>query len=248
MRVFILERPFEGNEYPLEGKESRYLTKALRMEPGRTITARDSSGRWWEATLSGPSTLLLKPSGKPGGRSLTDTLSAHTGKIPPIEVAQCICKGRKNETIARMLTEAGVKRIVFSPSAFSQERTIDSHGWERIRSVSREAAQQSGAEPPELVLSEKTFTQTLSSLPRAGLCLILHQSSRSRTRLLGEVLSEPFEGLLRLCVGPEGGFSDEECLAAEDMGARPTLLPTNILRAETAGIFAVGAAETILAQ
>ena len=55
------------------------------------------------------------------------------------------------------------------------------------------------------------------------------------------------EGMeISLFIGSEGGFSDEECEAAEGKGIVPVLLNTNILRAETAAIYAVAGVQTLL--
>ena len=73
----------------------------------------------------------------------------------------------------------------------------------------------------------------------------MHQSSRGDTISLSKALSLIEEKQVSIIIGSEGGISDEECEALEGLGATPVLLSTNILRAETAGIFAVGAIETI---
>ena len=52
--------------------------------------------------------------------------------------------------------------------------------------------------------------------------------------------------LISLFIGSEGGFSDSECSFAVQNGADAAIKPTNILRAETAGIFALGAIENSL--
>ena len=50
------------------------------------------------------------------------------------------------------------------------------------------------------------------------------------------------EASLLLVVGPEGGFTEEECRAAEDAGAASVGLGRRILRRETAGMTALACA------
>ena len=84
-----------------------------------------------------------------------------------------------------------------------------------------------------------------------GLCkgrkIILHQSTLEESRYLSEILKDIEKGtLISLFIGSEGGFSDSECSFAVQNGADAAIMPTNILRAETAGIFALGAIENSL--
>ena len=58
---------------------------------------------------------------------------------------------------------------------------------------------------------------------------------KERTRSLKEALGHPSSSIYAL-VGPEGGFSEQEALRAQEAGFRPIRLGPRILRAETAGI------------
>jgi 16S rRNA (uracil1498-N3)-methyltransferase len=43
-------------------------------------------------------------------------------------------------------------------------------------------------------------------------------------------------------------LSEEECIFLEDAGFHPVLLRTNILRSETAGMYALSAIQTIMTE
>ena len=73
---------------------------------------------------------------------------------------------------------------------------------------------------------------------------MLHQSLLENSKTLFEVIKGQTE--ISLFIGSEGGFSDEECLAFENEGGNAVLLKTNILRAENAGLYTVGAIQTFL--
>ena len=51
-----------------------------------------------------------------------------------------------------------------------------------------------------------------------------------------------------LCVGPEGGFSQDEVDFLLSEGFKPLRLAGAILRAETAALYAVAAAQIILSE
>jgi len=51
-----------------------------------------------------------------------------------------------------------------------------------------------------------------------------------------------------IAVGPEGGFSEDEANCFIDQGFKPLLLGVNILRTETAAIFATAAVQVLLLE
>ena len=89
---------------------------------------------------------------------------------------------------------------------------------------------------------ENLFLQGFRLL--AGRSLILHQSRRSKTLSIAEAVENA--DAVSFMIGPEGGFSDKECEMAELEGVLPVLLPTNILRAETAAVYSASAIQIFL--
>ena len=59
-------------------------------------------------------------------------------------------------------------------------------------------------------------------------------------------MSSGFDGIVAIVVGPEGGLEEEECSLLLESGFKAVVLKTNILRCETASIYAIGAVQTIL--
>ncbi len=245
MRIFLLDDTFKGgNVYSLRKRDKMYLLRSLRLSRGDVFTAKDNDGNYYEARIADEETICLTPVSRPA-ESLTDTLSAFRGRIAPVHVYQGLCKGRKNEDIARMLTEAGVLSITFFSSRYTQEKNLSSHACERIKTIMREAVQQSGSETAVTDVRVIPFNQAV--LEAGGKKIILHQSRLEKSLYLSQILEKTEKGeTISLFIGSEGGFSDEECTFAIENGSDAAILPTNILRAETAGIFAVGAIENML--
>ncbi len=242
MRVFLFDKSFTGEStYTLKKRDRQYLMKVLRLGVGESFTAKDIEGNYYIATIVDQDTLSVQRTDNPES-TLLDHLSGYEKKIIPVTVYQCLCKGKKNETILRMLTEAGVESVVFITSQFCQEKVLSGHDRERLETIMKEAIQQSGS-ATRAILGDVIDISSLPSIKEGELRIILHQSRRERTLTLGRLLSESVYSSISLVVGSEGGLSDEECSMLEEMGARTALLPTNILRAETAGIFALGAIE-----
>ena len=144
----------------------------------------------------------------------------------------------------RALTEIGVRRIIFMDTDNVQEHGFSIHQRERLETILKEAVQQSGSKPP--VLSGPiSFSEAVETAE--GKRLILHQSLRGNTTYLEKVFSkEDIKIVASLFIGPEGGFSDEECCLAENKGFFSVLLRTNILRAETAAVYTSAAVQSLL--
>ncbi|MDD5973740.1 MAG: RsmE family RNA methyltransferase [Spirochaetales bacterium] len=246
MRIFILDKSYSGeSDYILRKREKDYLIKVLRLKVGDIFTCKDINNNYYDASIISEDMLSLTPTENPE-EHLLDSFSAYRDAIPPIRVYQAICKGKKNETIIRMLTEAGVEEIVFITSQFSQEKGFKEHDLRRLSDIQKEAVQQSGSNTKVRDIRVIDIKDVISDSPYP--IFFLHQSSRGKTQNLLEALKNIKSYEISIIIGSEGGISDEECEFLENNNATPILLPTNILRAETAGIFAIGAIETLLSN
>ena len=244
MRVLLIKGTnIRGNLYTLAKREKQYLMKVLRLEVGTTLKCKDEKEKFYDATIMDEDTLSLTESTTE--ENFLDSMPSYSGPFAEITLIQAVCKGKKNEKIARECQEAGVRRIIFSDSTFSDEHVLKGHDLERVETITREAVQQSGG---KLLHIETTESLEDAMKKAEGVKIILHQGVREKSRNIYDVLESRPEGEMKvtLMVGPEGGFADEECELAETLGFVPVLLNTNILRAETAGIYAVAAVETLL--
>ena len=244
MRLFLLDKTYSGESiYQLKKKEVQYLSKVLRLEEGTLFTAKDRNENCYEATLLSGGMLSLRPTENPE-ETLLDSLSGYCGPFTPIDMYVSILKGKKNESVVRALTEIGVRRIIFVESEFCQEKDFSSHQRERLETILREAVQQCGGRAPSLE-GPVSFREAVEKAE--GTRIILHQAVRERTLSLSEAVGENknLNFVISAFVGPEGGFSDSECLIAEEKGFLPVLLKTNILRAETCTVYTAAALQTL---
>jgi 16S rRNA (uracil1498-N3)-methyltransferase len=261
MRQYLLPQSFRGEpSLYLEGKESQYLTKVLRLKVGQHILGRDKEGEVYQLTLMAIEKKGCMLSCKKQAARLvqsTDSLPAYQGSYPKLVLLQCLCKGKKEEQIVRQATELGVSTIALVQSRHcvvdlsDKKETALQARFDRLESQIKEAIQQSGSPIPTCL--EKTVIP-LSELPKwwnnQGLAIFFHQSSREKTqRTLSQLVNNhPMEKSIAVLIGPEGGFSEEECAFLEAHFFEPVLLRTNILRSETAGIYALSAIQVMMTE
>lgn len=255
MRLFLLPQTFKGEPVlEIAGKEYNYLVNALRLKEGQRIMGRDRSGALWDLSIesigNGRCTLTAAPTQKE--TECTDALPQRR-PLKPIILYQCLPKGRKADDIIKKATEAGVRSIVLvkSQNCIADISGKESSKLSRYDSIVKEAIQQSGSMVPTTVegpidisMVPQDLSNKANKAPTLG--LVLHQCELQENQSdLFETI-KGFEGTTAIVVGPEGGLSNEECSILLGAGFKAILLKTNILRCETASIYAIGAIQTIL--
>ncbi|HDQ13929.1 MAG TPA: RsmE family RNA methyltransferase [Sediminispirochaeta sp.] len=99
--------------------------------------------------------------------------------------------------------------------------------------------------PPVSVPPPPTVPRKMKQ-KKSSLGLFFHQSPLAQASLHEYLSSEPRR--IGLCIGPEGGFSKGETEYLRQQGFSPVHLHTNVLRAETAAVYAIGAVQTIFLE
>jgi 16S rRNA (uracil1498-N3)-methyltransferase len=261
MRQLILSSPPDmvGKIY-IQGHDFRYLTRVLRLCEGDSFRAlwQDKEEYLLQITTVGKNKLeasiinhmiINTPAKNSSG-------STNTITFPVIMLAQALPKGQKMDLIIRQATEAGIKTIVPFVSCNSIPKLVSTqeiqnrlHRWERII---KEARQQSGS---TIATEIATITDT------AGIISlwhdIQHSSDKSRAILfhqdpleqgsLHQYLNGEISTIL-LVIGPEGGFSREEVTQFCSEGFKPIVSGCNILRTETAALYAIAATRVVLLE
>lgn len=233
--VFLLG-DLTGERLTLVGPEGRHAATVRRVRVGEAVDLVDGHGNRARATV------------RAVGRDVVDldvvSRVCETVPIPRIVLVQAIAKGDRGESAVTMATEAGVDAVV----PWAAERSIvkwEGERGERARSRWSSAAREAGKQSrrawlPE-VSSMATTAEVATLLASAAAGLVLHESAT--IALAG--LALPTSGDLVVVVGPEGGITDAELHAFEDVGARPVRLGPSVLRTSTAGVAAVAAVSAL---
>jgi 16S rRNA (uracil1498-N3)-methyltransferase len=138
-----------------------------------------------------------------------------------LTVVQALLKGDHLEQVIRHATEVGVAAFELVLSERCVARELSDRRLERLRTIAREAAEQSerGIVPPVRA-------------PRPLADAIDESSVLLFERHDGDRLSQ-IDAPARLIIGPEGGFTPYEVVSAERAGARIAGLGPRILRSES---------------
>ena len=255
MRLFLLPSSFnKSSSLELTGKDFNYLIKVLRLKKGQEIMGRDRDGGLWNLCIEsiGKASCLLSASPAETLEEKTDALP-QMRPLKPIVLYQCLPKGRKADEIIKKATEAGVRDIVLvkSRNCVADIGGKESSRLGRYDAIVTEAIQQSGSVVPTKVCGVVDIKDVPADFSTRGeglahLGIVLHQTKLSEKQDDLFACLQGFDGITAILVGPEGGLEDEECSLLLQAGFKAVVLKTNILRCETASIYAIGAVQTIL--
>jgi len=235
-RFFIPPKSIQGNRVVLRGTLVHQIRDVLRMKPGDQLILLDNSGLAHQTELVTIDRETVRA-------RVIEKWKLETEPSARITLYQGLLKGQKFDWVLQKGTEIGIcafvpvlaaRCIVGSLNDVSATRT---ERWERIVI---EAAEQAGRAALPHLHHPMLFAHAIETAGRSGLSLIPWEEERERN--LREVLQDiPKSKELNLFIGPEGGFAEEEIIAARNRGIVPVSLGPRILRAETAGLAAASA-------
>jgi 16S rRNA (uracil1498-N3)-methyltransferase len=222
---------FSASAVTLDGEEFLHLTRVMRARPGDAIIVTDGIGHAYQATVSAVSS-----------RSATCTTHGIAFEEPPVLPQITVAVGMlKNparyDFMIEKLCELGVHAVIPLVTSRTITRHDKSTRWERIAVA---AMKQSERARLTRIMAAMTFSAVLAHASSATLALIPHE--KAATPLIHDALRTPDQRSILLCIGPEGGFSDEEIASAVAAGVLPVSLGPHRLRTETAAIMAAVAA------
>ena len=238
MRQFLVAEARPGAALEIAGSDYHYLVRVLRLRPGAVIPVADAAGRRAHATVTGTG----------GGRVRLRVDAARTAAPAPpsghaLTLVQALPKGALMDRIVRQATELGVARIVPVVTERTQGRgdpAADARRRRRWQRIARQAAQQSGSEPPPID-------------PPLPLRRYLEHAAGDSLSLLFQYGAAPLAAAMpvtapavRCAVGPEGGFSPAEAALLGDRGFHAVGLPGGVLRVDTAVVAALTAVRQFL--
>lgn len=214
-RFFVAPEAMPGERFALPPQISRQVRTVLRLGYGDRIVLLGGDGTEAVCRLEDDECVVesRRPSrGEPRHR---------------LVLVQALLKGDALEEVVQHATELGVAEVRLVVADRCVARALSERRLGRLRSIAREAAEQS----ERGVIPEVHNAVPLAGVLRPGAILLAERHD-------GVTLMEVAVGDA-LIVGPEGGFSPREIEAARDAGVELAGLGPRILRAPTAALAGV---------
>lgn len=235
MPRFFIDTPPTGDVVLLTGEDARHIARALRMQPGESLTMCDGDGTDYNCVLEQavPDEVRAR------------IIGAHPSAGEPdirVTLYMALPKADKMELIVQKATELGVTEITpfLSSRCVSRpdDRALDKK-CVRWGKIAAEAAKQCGRGRIPHVRSAVPMTEAVRQAAQATLPLLLYEGERENG--LCAALHGKVPETVSLMVGPEGGFAPEEAATAVSAGLKSVSLGPRILRCETAPLAALAA-------
>ena len=221
---------------------AHHAVRVLRLRNGDAIVLFDGQGGEYPATL------------RLDGRDAWAETAAHDTReaelAGSITLVQGLPSGDKMDWIIEKAVELGATRVVPIAAQRSVLQLTGERQARRLthwRRVATAASEQCGRNRIMQVEGPLTLRQWLATAgPAPG--LLCHPGAAHDLRgALAPLTAAPGQAPgLRLLVGPEGGWTDDELAAALAHGAQAVRFGPRVLRTETAGLALIAAASALL--
>jgi 16S rRNA (uracil1498-N3)-methyltransferase len=217
---FFVDAPLPPGEFLLAGPEAHHLAAVRRFAPGGRVVLFNGDGHDYPAEIVSADrkrvALTVRP-GVPADRELGFVL----------HVAAAMPKADRGDFLVEKLTELGVTRFTPLLTARSVVQPKESRA-DRLRRAVIEASKQCGRNVLMAVDPPQTWDAFVArpDLPPAR--WLLHTAPGTAGGIGA--------GAAVIAVGPEGGFTDAEVVAAVAAGWRAVSLGPRVLRVETAAV------------
>ena len=213
--------------------EARHAVRVLRKKRGDEVCVVTGEGVWYRVCLE--EVTIQRVTGH-----IVETRADVGEPSYHLSIGLALLKNRSRfETFLEKAVELGVSEII--PLETSRTET-SLFRQARARHIMISAMKQCGRSRLTRLRAPEQLLQLLEA-PAWNTAFLAHEQADP-----AETLAEALRGCasharLRILVGPEGGFTDNEVLAAENSGYRVVSLGPRRLRAETA---ALSAAATVM--
>lgn len=227
-RLYIAEKIEPGSKIELNGDQSRYVGRVLRLQPGATIRIFDGSGMEYGA-------LIRTPGKETTGLLVTEALERDAESPLSIRLLQGVSRGERMDLVVQKATELGVTKITPVLCERTVVRLDKKRASKRLRhwhGIAVSACEQCGRNVLPVIDAPLPLAEWIGANPADDHCRAILKPGAPAT--FDALL--PANGKMVVLVGPEGGFSDTEYGIADAAGFQAVGLGPRLLRTETAAI------------
>jgi 16S rRNA (uracil1498-N3)-methyltransferase len=224
----------------LPREEGEHLSRVLRLSTGDTVAVFDGRGHEFLARILGPSPTSARQ------RDVVLQLLVPVEPAPepavPLTLAQAVLKADKMDDVVRdavMMGVAAIQPIVSHRTETTVSAVLRGSRLDRWRRVALASVKQSRRATLPEIRMPLGFKDFLGDPPAALRVMLVEPSASSAADTLGTLRGDPAPSDAVVFVGPEGGWTADECALARDQGVRLLCLGHRTLRADAVPIAAI---------
>lgn len=223
-RRFFLESAVIDETAILTGQEAQHLSKVMRAQVGDEVVVFDGSGAEFPARIE-------KIDRSEVGLSIMERRDVDRELPFRLVVAAALPKGDRQRWLVEKLCELGTSELIPLVTARSVAQP-SGNALGRLRRAVIEASKQCGRNRLMAIGEAQNVASLLADAPHSDNRWFAHPP------LEGGPVSvlNATVGNIRVVVGPEGGFTDEEVALADTHRWTRVSLGPRVLRAETAAV------------
>jgi 16S rRNA (uracil1498-N3)-methyltransferase len=219
----------------LPREEAEHLTRVLRLGVGDTVAVFDGRGREFLAKVTGTARRDVRI-------RLVSRLDPAPEPNVALTLAQAVLKTDKMDEVIRdavMLGVAAVQPIVTKRTEATVAMLIRGSRVDRWRRVALASVKQSRRATLTEIRTPLAFENYLGDPPAALRLMLVEPPVAGDAESLQVIQRQRVPSDAALLVGPEGGWTEEECLAARTAGVRLVTLGQRTLRADAMPVAAI---------
>jgi 16S rRNA (uracil1498-N3)-methyltransferase len=215
--------------------EAEHLTRVLRLGVGDTVAVFDGRGREFIARVT-------RAGRRDAQVQLMSRIEPALEASVSLTLVQAVLKGDKMDDVVRdavMLGVAAVQPIVTNrteASVATLTRTARVDRWRRVALASVKQSRRATLPEIRTPLSLESYLQDPPATVRL---MLVEPTVGSDGESVAAMQSEPCPADAALLVGPEGGWTDQERMAARALGVRLVTIGRRTLRADAVPVAAI---------
>ncbi|MFB1050764.1 16S rRNA (uracil(1498)-N(3))-methyltransferase [Paraliobacillus sp. JSM ZJ581] len=233
---FVPANQWTTNEVFITGDDFHHICRVMRMQQGDQIICNRPDGRSATCKISNITESQVVT-------SIVNWIETNVEMPIKVAIAQAFPKGDKLDLILQKGTELGAVDFLLFQGARSIVK-LDTKKADkkllRYRKIVKEAAEQSHRSCLPTVIMLTRFSELLEQASKFDHKLVAYEETTRSEK--SDKLYEAYKKIrtgesVFICIGPEGGFTDEEIATLKQNDFTCIRLGPRILRTETAGLY-----------
>ncbi|SHF67922.1 16S rRNA (uracil(1498)-N(3))-methyltransferase [Ornithinibacillus halophilus] len=235
-RYFVPHTNWKENEVIIDGDDAHHIVRVMRFQVGDNIIANHPEGK---ASICE----IVHIEDRTVQAVIKEWLDGTVELPVEVTIAQGLPKGDKFDLVLQKGTELGANQFI----PYQAERSIVK--WDkkkadkklqRYSKIVKEASEQSHRNQIPVIKPVMNLTELIKESDYYDVKIFPYEeeAKTSTYNSFGNVVQGLSSGKrILVCIGPEGGFSENEVGKLRDNGFLPVRLGPRILRTETASLY-----------